>query len=99
MKTPEKYEKEEIRRYLTNSGAWHFSPQNAGFGVSGVPDVVFCWRGRFGGIEVKREGKGPTPQQRLRLAEIERAGGWPLWGTAQKVIPELRRLMEGTKDF
>ena len=65
MKTPESYEKADIKKYLDSIGAWHFSPYMAGFGKAGVPDIVFCYQGRFGAIEVKREGKTPTKLQEL----------------------------------
>ena len=90
MKTPESYEKADLKKYLDSIGAWHFSPLMAGFGKSGVPDIVFCYRGRFGGIEVKREGKTPTQLQYWRMDEIRGAGGSAFWGTAEKVIREIK---------
>ncbi len=90
MRTPEFYEKAEIKRYLASIGAWHFSPYMAGFGKSGVPDLICCLNGKFIGIEVKREGKGPTSRQTLRMQEISDAGGLSLWGTAEKVIEDLK---------
>lgn len=95
MRTPEKAEKDEIKRYLDSIGAWQFTPYVAGFGKSGVPDIVFCWRGRFGGIEVKREGKTPTVIQERRMKEIVDAGGIALWGTADRVIPLLKGMVVG----
>lgn len=89
MRTPESHEKAELKRYLDSIGAWHFSPYMAGFGKSGVPDIVFCLRGRFGAIEVKREGKTPTVIQDRRIAEIRGAGGATFWGTAHKVTCEI----------
>ena len=89
MKTPESYEKAAIKQYLDKLGAWHFSPFMAGYGKSGVSDIIFCYRGRFGCIEVKREGKAPTKLQELRMEEVRKAGGWAFWGWADKVIPEL----------
>jgi Holliday junction resolvase len=89
MKTPESKEKAKIKKYLGSIGAWHFSPYMAGFGKSGVPDIVCCYKGQFWAIEVKREGKPPTELQKRRMQEIERAGGVALWGTAEKVIREL----------
>ncbi len=87
MKTPEGYEKEAIRNFLKGRLAWHFSPYMAGFGKSGVSDIVGCYRGKFFAIEVKREGKTPTPIQTRRMAEIEAAGGKTFWGTAERFIP------------
>lgn len=89
MRTPESYEKAEIKKYLDTIGAWHFSPFMAGYGKSGVPDIVFCYCGRFGAIEVKREGKTPTQLQNWRMEEIRAVGGVAFWGTAQKVCTEI----------
>ena len=87
MKTPESFEKATIRAFLGRIGAWQFSPYTAGFGKSGVPDIVACLRGVFWGIEVKREGKSPTKLQQLRGDEIRAAGGQWVAGTANVVIP------------
>ena len=90
MRTPEFYEKAAIKKYLDSIGAWHFSPMMVGYGKSGIPDIIFCWKGHFGAIEVKREGKMPTRLQELRIQEVHAAGGWAFWGTANKVIPEIK---------
>lgn len=97
MKGPEFYEKQEIKKYLVSIAAWYFCPYMAGFGKSGVPDIVCCIDGWFIGIEVKREGKKPTPIQAARMQEIVKAGGYAFWGTAEKVIGELkvRRQLNG----
>jgi hypothetical protein len=93
VKTPEGYEKDEICKYLTRQKPviWYFRPYMAGFGGSGVPDIVGCaYPGRLFAIEVKRDGKSPTELQARRMKEIETAGGKTFWGTAAKVIPEFR---------
>ncbi len=86
MKTPEGYEKADIDKYLVSIGAYNVKTQNAGFGASGQPDRVVCINGWFWGIEVKREGKGPTPIQTNRMNEIRAAGGLAVAGTASVVI-------------
>jgi hypothetical protein len=45
--------------------------------------------GAFWGIEVKREGFGPTKIQEIRMEEVKRVGGMTAWGTAEKVIGEI----------
>lgn len=89
MRTPEGYERQYIERYLRSTGAWFCHPVTMGYGNNGAPDLICCSQGRFVAIEVKREGKGPTPLQQLRIEEIKKAGGFATWGTAEKVIPEL----------
>ena len=90
MKSPEGFEKDDICKYLDSIGAWYFRPYMAGFGKSGVPDIIACIDGIFFGIEVKREGKGPTKRQQARIDEIKAAGGEATWGTAEKVIREIK---------
>lgn len=46
-----------------------------GFGNSGVPDFLVCYRGRFIGIECKANGGKPTALQTKNLDEIDSAGG------------------------
>ena len=88
MRTPESYEKADIGKYLDSIGAWYFKPTTSGFGKSGAPDIIGCYKGAFFSIEVKREGKEPTALQWARIKEIEAVGGKAFWGTAGKVIPE-----------
>ena len=88
MKTPEGYEKDEICKYLDSIGAWCFKPMMTGFGKSGVPDIIGSYDGFFFAIEVKREGKKPTPIQELRMKKIRKAIGKTFWGTAAKVTKE-----------
>ena len=90
MKTPESYEKAEIKKYLDSIDAWYFCPYMAGFGKSGVPDIIACIDGIFVGVEVKREGKEPTPIQTQRMQEIEAAGGFAFAGTAKRVISDMK---------
>lgn len=90
MKTPESYEKDNVCRYLDQIGAWYFRPYMAGYGKSGVPDIVACIYGVFWGIEVKRDGKELTVIQARRIKEIKDAGGQGAWGTATKIIAEIK---------
>jgi Holliday junction resolvase len=90
VKSPEGYEKDEICKYLDKIDVWYFRPYMAGFGKSGVPDIIGCWIGLLFAIEVKRPGKEPTPVQRKRMAEITEAGGMTFWGTAEKVLKEFK---------
>jgi len=92
MRTPEGFEKDDIKKYLKSINAWYFCPYMAGFGKSGVPDIIACIDGMFVGIEVKREGKEPTPLQRQRMSEIEASGGFAFSGTAEQVINQLKIL-------
>lgn len=94
MRSPEGHEKQAIKKYLDSIDCWYFSPAMNGFGKAGVPDLVACIAGKFYGIEVKRESKVPTVLQNRMLEEISEAGGTAIWGTADKVISELKRLFQ-----
>jgi hypothetical protein len=88
MKTPEGYIKDEVCKFLTSIGAWYFRPFMAGYGQSGIPDIICCIGGRFVGIEVKREGKAPTPRQEFRMKKIRNAKGIAIWGDSFEMIKE-----------
>lgn len=73
--TPEKRVKNAVVRLLKQYEAYYFFPATHGYGRSGVPDVVVCYRGHFIGIECKAGGNTPTKLQEIELANIVRAGG------------------------
>lgn len=89
MKGPESYEKDDICQYLDSIGAWYFRPLMAGYGKSGVPDIIACIAGKFWGIEVKRDNRGPTKLQQKRMEEIAKANGHAVCGPAGIVIQVL----------
>lgn len=101
MMTPEGYEKKDIDRYLEGIGAYNVKPAMNGFGKSGVPDRIVCISGVFWGVEVKRDGKLPTPLQNTRMNEIRSAGGMATWGTAFKVVSEIEswRVQQGLAPY
>lgn len=102
MRTPEGFEKSQIKKYLDSLGVWHFSPYMKGFGKTGVPDIIACVPvtitqdmvgqtvGMFAGIEVKREGGKPTANQIRCMAQIEDAYGKAFVGTAEIVVGWIR---------
>lgn len=74
-KTPEAKVKAKVVAQLKELGAYYFYPVTGGFGSSGVPDIVGCYKGRFFGIECKAKGNKPTELQKMNLARIELNGG------------------------
>lgn len=66
------------RRRLARRGAWDI--KTTGVAVAGIPDNLFCYRGRFGAIEWKQHPNKPTPAQLRQLELIRRAGGHTLVG-------------------
>ena len=73
--TPEAKVKKKVVRILKEAGAYYFYPVTGGFGRSGVPDVVACYKGRFIGIECKAGKIKPTPLQQKNLDDITKGGG------------------------
>jgi Holliday junction resolvase len=73
--TPEKKVKQQVVKVLKYYGAYCFYPVTAGFGASGVPDIVACYKGRFIGIECKAGKNKPTDLQKRNLDAISECGG------------------------
>jgi Holliday junction resolvase len=73
--TPEAKVKKKVVEALRSLGAYYFYPVTSGYGASGVPDIVGCYRGRFFGIECKANGNKPTVLQQMNLDRITSVGG------------------------
>ena len=72
---PEAKVKKQVKKILDDIGASHFSPMSGGFGRSGVPDIIACYKGRFIGIECKAGKNEPTLLQKHNIKEIQRNQG------------------------
>ena len=73
--TPEAKVKKVVVKQLRNLGAYYFYPVTSGYGRSGVPDLVGCYKGKFFGIECKAGKNVPTDLQRINLEDIDKQGG------------------------
>ena len=73
--TPEAKVKKKVKKILDDLGAYHFSPMTAGFGRSGVPDIIACYKGKFIGIECKSGDNKPTLLQLRNIDDIKRNQG------------------------
>ena len=73
--TPEAKVKKKVVTHLKSLGAYYFYPVTGGYGKSGVPDIIGCYKGAFFGIECKAKGNKPTPLQQKNLQEIIKNGG------------------------
>jgi len=78
MSTPESKVKARVKKVLSDLNAYYAMPQGTGFGNSGVPDFVVCFRSRFIGIECKANGNKPTALQYKHLKDIQDSGGLAL---------------------
>ena len=76
--TPEKKVKQKVVKVLDEIGAYHFYPVSGGYGSSGVPDIVACYKGKFIGIECKAGTNMPTALQLKNLERISKNGGYTL---------------------
>ena len=50
-------------------------PSTGGYGNSGAPDMLVCYRGYFVGIECKAGKNKPTKLQLHNLEQIRKSGG------------------------
>ena len=75
MSTPEKKVKDKVVAILKELGAYFFFPATHGYGRSGVPDIIGCYKGRFFAIECKAGNNKPTALQERELRRINEAHG------------------------
>ena len=75
MATPEKKVKLKVCAKLKELGAYYFYASTGGYGASGVPDIVACYKGKFIGIECKANGNKATALQQKHLREISMQQG------------------------
>jgi len=73
--TPEGKVKAKVKKILDVHEVYYFCPATGGYGRSGIPDFVCCYKELFIAIECKA-GKGKTTAlQDRELAMIHNAGG------------------------
>lgn len=73
--TPEAKVKKKVVDVLKKNGAYYFFPATGGYGRSGVPDIVGCYRGVFFAIECKAGANKPTALQEAEMRKIREASG------------------------
>jgi Holliday junction resolvase len=76
--TPEAKVKKKVVDVLKKHSAYYFFPATGGYGRSGVPDIVCCYRGVFIAIECKAGSNKPTPLQEAEMQKIREAQGFVL---------------------
>jgi hypothetical protein len=75
MVTPESAVKTKAKKILEAYETYFFMPATGGYGRSGVPDIVGCYRGYFFAIECKAGRGKTTALQDRELRNIRNAGG------------------------
>ena len=73
--TPEGKVKKKVLDILIEHGAYYTMPVTGGYGRSGVPDIIACYRGKFLAIECKAGDNKPTALQEKALRDIQAAKG------------------------
>lgn len=64
------------KKYLRSRGAWPHKAHGGPYGaVTGTPDLLVCYRGRFVAVECKAPSGFATALQERTLTDIRRAGG------------------------
>lgn len=74
--TPESKVKAKVKAILTRRGAYFFMPATGGYGRSGVPDIVGCYKGSFFAFECKAGTNKPTELQKRELDRIHQNLGY-----------------------
>ena len=88
--TPEVKVKRKVVAQLKALGAYYFYPVTGGYGGSGVPDIVGCYKGKFFAIECKAGKNRPTPLQQKNIDAIAAQGG-AVWVVNEDNINEVTR--------
>lgn len=78
MATPEAKVKAKVKKVLDERNAYYVMPVTSGFGNSGAPDFLVCYRGKFIGIECKAGRGKVTALQQDNLDRIADNGGTTL---------------------
>lgn len=61
--------------FPADARGWYYMPHQGALGVTGIPDFLGHYLGRFFAIEAKASGKKPTGFQALQIAAIDTSGG------------------------
>lgn len=92
--TPEKKVKDAVCKILKQRGAYYFFPVTGGFGRSGIPDIIACYKGNFVAIECKAGKNKPTALQEQELKKIAEAQGVSLWVNDANAEEHITRLLD-----
>ena len=96
--TPEAKVKKKVVAHLKTLGAYYFYPVTGGYGKSGVPDIIGCYKGLFFGIECKAGKNKPTPLQEKNLNDIKLNQGIALVINETNIDDVLTEIGDQTKN-
>ena len=86
--TPEAKVKKKVVAQLKTLGAYFFYPVTGGYGASGVPDIVGCFKGKFFAFECKAGKNKPTALQQKNIDDILTQGG-AVWVVNEQNMEEV----------
>jgi Holliday junction resolvase len=92
--TPEARVKRLVTTILKERNIYYFYPATHGYGSSGTPDIVACYKSYFIGIECKSNLNKPTALQEHALNEITRCGGKAIWLNESNATMKVRALLQ-----
>jgi hypothetical protein len=92
--TPEGKVKAEIKKVLAEYECWYFMPAMNGYGRSGIPDFVGCYKGTFFAIEAKSANGKLTPNQEREIAAMLATGGRVVVARSAEAVREMMGLIE-----
>jgi len=65
---------------------------------AGVPDIIFCINGQYGGIELKTKKGKLSEKQKVELSKTKKAGGEALvCRSIEEVKKEVNRILNETR--
>ena len=92
--TPEAKVKKKVTEQLKKLGAYYFYAFTGGYGSSGVPDIIGCYRGYFFAIECKAGKNKPTALQEKQMRDIVAAGGVAIVINEENVDEVTERMLQ-----
>lgn len=76
MKSRESSLQRKVKDYLKAHGGWLFKVHGGPYQKSGVPDILYLYKGILYGFELKRDEKEePSELQKLNIRQINENGG------------------------
>ena len=87
--TPEGRIKAQLKKLLSEHGAYYHMPVQNGMGAPSL-DFICCHQGCYFGIETKAGNKKPTPRQENTMNQIRLAGGLAFLVNEVEGMDELR---------
>lgn len=88
--------KKAVKKVLGKYGEdiWYFMPPANGYGRSGIPDFLGCYKGYTFAIETKFGGNMPTNNQVREMNNLKYNGA-QVWLINDAVVPDFGAVFDG----